>query len=169
MTVRVEIWPVAADQVSLWLLSGNQPWQSGPVMADNEPHAELEYILSEHGVLQDAMLLHSTSWRVEGPSVILTYIAAITVHDLIRAAWPGAAPINLELAEVVGKPIPHTAIDAPTPRHIDVLLHGLRHIRFLQDTDSTNAGALDSLWRKYLAELSPAFATMYNDRDVRAT
>ncbi|MFG2041535.1 hypothetical protein [Dactylosporangium sp. NPDC048998] len=39
-------------------------------MADTEPHAEVEAI-SEHDARADATVLHSTSWRVEGPHLIV--------------------------------------------------------------------------------------------------
>lgn len=48
------------------------------------------------------------------------------------------------------------------PRYIDVLLHGLRHLRFLLDSDATNAAALAEPWPQHLAPLTPALATMYD-------
>ena len=54
-------------------LSGNDGWRAGPVMADDEPHSEVEYAVSDHMPLDDVILLHSTSWRVDGPRVVLTY------------------------------------------------------------------------------------------------
>ena len=73
MTVHVEVWPIAADEIGLWLVSGDDCWRAGPVMADDEPHSEVEYAVSEHMLLDDVALLHSTSWRVDGPRVVLTY------------------------------------------------------------------------------------------------
>jgi hypothetical protein len=133
-------------------------------MADNEPHSEVEYAISEHMLLDDVALLHSTSWRVDGPHVVLTYIALVRSTDLVREAWPSAMPINLDLAEAVGKPLSYNPTEPPTPRHIDVLMHGLRHLRFLMSTDSANATAIDEHTKQYLAKLTPAFAAMYNDR-----
>ena len=133
-------------------------------MADDEPHSEVEYAISEHMLLDDVALLHSTSWRVDGPRVVLTYMALVRSADLVRETWPSAMPINLDLAEAVGKPLGYKPSEPPTPRHIDVLMHGLRHLRFLMSTDSANTAAMDGYTQQHLAKLDPAFAAMYNDR-----
>jgi hypothetical protein len=164
MTVDIEVWPVAADELGLWLVSGDDAWHAGPVMADNEPHNEVENAISEHMLLDDALLLHSTSWRVDGPRVVLTYMALVRSTDLVREMWPSAMPINLDLAKAVGKPLGYKPSEPPTPRHIDVLMHGLRHLRFLMITDSANAAAMDPYTQEHLARLEPALLTMYNDR-----
>ena len=89
-------------------------------------------------------------------------MAVIAIPGLARDAWPTALPISLDLANSVGKPLPYTPTEPPTPRYVDVLLHGLRHLRFLLDTDTGNSAALDDYWRSHLAKLDPALATMYN-------
>jgi hypothetical protein len=164
MTVRVEVWPVAADNIGIWLVSGGDAWRSRlPVMADNEPHAEVEYVLTEHDALNDAVLLHSTSWRVDGPAIVLTYVAVIHSSGLVRDRWSGALPVSLSLTETVGRPPTNAPTEPPAPRYIDVLMHGLRHLRFLLDTDETNAAALNETWRRQLLSLDPALATMYSE------
>ncbi|TDC96024.1 hypothetical protein [Actinomadura sp. 7K507] len=162
MPVRVEIWPVAADRVGMWLLSGEDAWRSGNVRSDSEPHTEVEFILGDHDAVDKAALLHSTSWRVDGPALLVTYMAVIGVTGLIRDRWPNALPVSLDLATAVGKPPTHSPLDPPAPRHIDVLIHGLRHLRFLLETDATNAAALDENWRRHLSGLAPALAGMYD-------
>lgn len=162
MSVHVEVWPVAADEVGLWLTSGEDAWWSGPVMADDEPHSEVVHALREHNADKRVELLHSTSWRVDGPHIVLTYMAVLECPGLVRDDWPSALPISRELADAVDKPLSHAPTEAPTPRYVDVLLHGLRHLRFLLDTDSDNSAALDRHWRRHLAAMSPALATMYN-------
>lgn len=161
MTVHVEVWPLAADHFGIWLLSGDDALRSGPVLADNEPHAELEYVLDKHNMLDTTALVHSTSWRVDGPAVVLTYVAIVKTADLVRSQWPKSLPISTALPNEVGKPIPNEPTDAPAPRYIDVLMHALRHLRFLLDTDSTNAAAMDDSWRLHLNSLQPALAGMY--------
>ena len=163
MATRVEVWPVAADEVGIWLVSGDDAWRPGlPVMADGDPHFDVEMELSRHGVTEgQATLIHSTSWRVDGPSCVHTYIAVIPVDGLVRDQWPDALPVSLSVTQTVGKPLPHEAAEPPTPRYIDVLMHGLRHLRFLLDTDSTAAAALVDPWPTYLAELEPVLAGMY--------
>jgi hypothetical protein len=163
MTVWVEVWPVAADEVGIWLLSGDDAWRPDlPVMADNEPHADVELLLAEHDALDAAALLHSTSWRVDGPRVILTYMAVIRCPTLVREHWPTARPISIRVARAVGRPPTHAPVEPPAPRYIDVLMHGLRHLRFLLDTDATAAAALDEAWRQHLASFEPALTSMYD-------
>ncbi|MFI6522185.1 hypothetical protein ACIBF1_42015 [Spirillospora sp. NPDC050679] len=162
MSVRVEVWPVAADSVGLWLVSDGDAWRSGPVPADSEPHAEVEYVLSQHGGSDKVDLLHSTSWRVDGPAVYLTYMAVVHCSGLVREEWPNALPIGMELFDAVGKPPEHSPVEAPAPRYIDVLLHGIRHLRFLLDNDTANAAAFSDAWRDQLTRIQPAIATMYD-------
>jgi len=163
MGVRVETWPVAADDIGLWLISGDDAWRSSlPVMADGEPHAEVELLLYDHDALDDVALLHSTSWRVDEACVLLTYMALIQSSELVRDRWPTARPISLALPEAVGKPPTNAANEPPSPRYIDVLMHGLRHLRFLLDHDATAAAVMDANWRRHLANLEPALAGMYD-------
>ena len=173
MASWVEVWPVAADEVGVWLLSGIDPWRPTlPVMADSEPHGEVEMELAGHcaagaagnRALEAAVMLHSTSWRVSGPRLILTYMAVIQCQDLVRTEWPDALPISLAVTDAVGKPFTHAPADAPTPRDIDVLMHGIRHLKFLAETDATNGAALDANWRRHLEHLKPALAGMYDEQ-----
>lgn len=163
MAVIPEVWPVAADEVGIWLISGDDAWRTAAVPADSEPHFELDLELFAHGLRDRVTLMHSTSWRVDGPHLIVTYMAVIAVDDLVRGNWPGARPITGALADAVGRPPTHAATEPPAPRYIDVLMHGLRHLRFLLDYDATNSAALDDLWRQHLAPLKPALAAMYSE------
>lgn len=163
MTVRAEIWPVAADEVGIWLLSGPDAWRTAAIMADSEPHAEVEFALASHDV-PGAALLHSTSWRTEDTSVILTYVAVINAGSVVRAAWPSALPVTAGLAAEVDRPPTHAPNEAPAPRYVDVLMHGLRHLKFLLDGhDATSAAAMGPLWEQHLAPLAPALAGMYDE------
>lgn len=167
MTTHVEVWPVAADQAGLWLLDERGPWMGGPVMSDDEPHSEVEYVLSEHGGLSDVLLIHSTSWRVDRRGVLLTYMTVIGVgDDFVSDRWPNARPIGAALMTAVGKPIPHEPTEAPWPDAAHVMFHGLRHLRFLMDHDTANAAALNDHWRTHLAPLTPALARMYLEGEV---
>lgn len=163
MAVRVEIWPVAADNAGVWLVSGDDAWRPNlPVAADSEPHAEVELTLSGYTSSDERAMLHSTSWRVEGPAVVVTYLVALKVSGPVRGRWPSALPVSLELANEVGRPPTNSPTDPPAPRHVDVLLHGLRHLAFLLETDATNRAALGPEWDTHLATLKPALATMYD-------
>lgn len=161
MNVIVEVWPVTADEIGIWLLSGGDGWRSAPVPSDSEPHFEVELMLHRHDV-SGAALLHSTSWRPDGPHIVLTYVAVLHLPGLIREHWPIALPISADLLPTVGNPPPHGAAEIPVPRHIDVLHHALRHLRFLMDTDSSARAALVGHWPGHLKQMRPALAGMYD-------
>lgn len=174
MQARVEVWPVAADQQGLWLISGRGPWVAGlPVMADDDPHSDVEYTLTSNGIaLADAPLIHSTSWRVAGQGLLLTYLAVVRRPGYVRENWPAAEPISPRLPGAVGRPLPHDAAEPPVEiREVDVLLHALRHARFLWEWDATAAAVFDTDWVRHLSVLKPALAGMYSevcDLEVRA-
>lgn len=163
MTVRVEVWPVAADEIGLWLISGQDAWQSDNVFADGDLHYEVEFLLAEHEITTPAAL-HSTSWRPDGTAVVLTYMAVIRTPGYVRDRWPAAAPLTPALADAVGRPPTHAATEAPVPRHVDVLLHGLRHLKYLYEHDATNAAAMGDPWARHLAPFESALAGLYSER-----
>lgn len=173
MAVTVEVWPVAADDLGLWLISGeDSPWPSSPVPQHSEPHrsAELEIIrrgisLSpiSGGKYPEVDLLHSTSWRADGAVVVLTYLAVIRCNGFVRATWPDAQPISPRTADYAGRAPTHGPVEPPAPRYWDVLLHGIRHLKFLIETDATAALALREPWREHLEAFGPAIAEMYRE------
>jgi len=164
MPVIVEGWVVAADRTGLWLASGGDAWRTGPVPSDSGPHAELELELSAHGIGPDRIaLMHSTSWRADGPHLIVTYMVAVTPDDLVRGIWRDALPITAGAAEAVGPARTHAADEPPEPSDFHVLMHGLRHLKYLLDHDATNAAALGGLWREHLEPFEPALAGMYSE------
>jgi hypothetical protein len=178
MTVTVEVWPVAADEVGIWLASGGDAWRSGPVEAAGDVHYEVQRMLFEHGISPDdaslfiqlpaaapaAGALHSTSWRPAGPTIVLTYMAVVKVSGYAVETWPTAMPVTAALPAAVGKAPPHGAAEVPVPRLVDVPLHGLRHLRLLMDYDAETSAALDENWRRHLAPLEPALFTMFSER-----
>jgi hypothetical protein len=163
MGVRLEVWPVAADRTGIWLLA-DDAWRSGRLNADTRPHHEAELLAYEHAPDLPIAVYHSTSWRFDDPGVILTYIAVADLGEHVQDWWPMARPVTLDLLTAVGKPYPHRADDEPVPRYIDVLVHAIRHLRFLLDTDTETADALGPHWRQQLAEVKPALAGLYTDR-----
>lgn len=169
MTVYPEVWPVAADETGLWLISGVGPWRPAlPVQGDGDVHADVELELSMNGLdMSDVPLLHSTSWRPDGSSVILTYIAVVRRPGFVRENWPGAEPISPLLPGAVGKPLTHDANEPPIPRYVDCLLHAIRHLAFLRDWDSAAFAVLDRHWLRHLEGLRPALAGMYTDVECR--
>jgi beta-phosphoglucomutase-like phosphatase (HAD superfamily) len=113
-------------------------------------------------------LIHSTSWRVDGPAVILTWIGIARADGLVIDQWPYALPVTTELYEKVGKPITHAADEPPTPRDVDVLIHAVRHLRFLRDTDESARAAMTNAWLQHLSSWEPALSGMYSEPHVVA-
>jgi hypothetical protein len=164
MTVRVELWPVAADETGIWLLDSDA-WRSDAIPADSEPHGEIELLAYRHQPTTEFPMYHSTSWRPEQTSVTLSYIGVAKLDQpLVLDQWPDAKPISAALMTAVGRPTAVQPNEAPLPRHIDVLLHGIRHLRFLMDTDEPARAILSNDWRRHLAMLEPSLSGMYRDR-----
>jgi hypothetical protein len=179
-TVGIEVWPVAADTEAIWL-AGRDAWRDGPLPAATTVHYEVQRLLFEHDIDPDdlavfiqlpeaapqAGVIHSTSWRDAGPAVVLTYMAVVRVEGYVIGSWPDAAPVMTALTGAIGKPRPHRAAQAPECiRPPDVLLHGLRHLKFQLGPwgDANIAAAMDRNWRRHLHALKPALATMYSER-----
>lgn len=160
MNVICEVWPVSADEHGIWLVSGGDAWRSPAIPADSEPHFEVELLLASHGADQPS-LLHSTSWRPDGPTIVLTYMAVLDSPGLVLSRWPTARPVSADLLPAVGNPAPHGPVEVPVPRYVDVLHHGLRHLRFLADTDASARTALTGHWVTWLEQMRPALAGMY--------
>ena len=160
LNVVVECWPVAADEHGIWLVSGSDAWRSPPIPASSEPHFEVELLIAANDQPQPA-LVHSSSWRPDGPHVVLTYVAVFETVGLVLDRWPGALPVSADLLPAVGKPYQHGAAEVPVPRYIDVLHHALRHLTFLTQTDATARAALTGYWAEHLAQLQPALSGMY--------
>lgn len=184
MGVMIEAWPVAADQTSIWLLSGRDAWRPGQRLpADTTVHAEVELLLAGNGVdpaavrgmrdISHLVALHSTSWRQIPGNVQMTYMAVIELDGLVREHWPEAMPVTELLPQAVGKPFVHGAVEVPQPRRVDVLLHalrdlawGLEHLKFLDAEDATVTAALSDHWRRALAPFRPALSNMYRQHDI---
>jgi hypothetical protein len=163
MSTYLEIWPLAADEVGIWLLSGDDAWRPRlPVMGDSQPHWDVELELASHGVKDEVRLLHSTSWRAERSWLTLTYAAVIDAGEAVPERWPQALPVNPLLAETAGPAPSVPATHPPQPRYVDVLLHAVRHLRFLSAYDSTAAEAMPHTWRRHLTALTPELARMYS-------
>lgn len=168
MQVMTEVWPLAADEAGIWLLSGAEAWVLGlagmPVQTDSDPHGDTELILQAKGVRKDDVLfLHSTSWRVDLPRLIVTYVAVVDAGPAVRARWPQALPVSLEFAGQV-RPKPHGPADRPTGVADDaVLVHAARHVAWLLETDPQATASLDENMRAHLAGLRPALAGLYSE------
>ena len=178
MTVTVEVWPLAADETGIWLVSDGDAWRFGPVEAASDVHYEAELLLFGHDIdpgdavfirLPDAPraeVIHSTSWRPDGPTIVLTYMAVVKAGGYVRERWPAAVPVTAALPAAIGKAPPHGAASVPVPRVADVVLHGIRHLAFLAgpEGDAETAAALDENGLRHLAPLRPALAQMFSER-----
>jgi hypothetical protein len=163
MAAHVEVWPLAADRTGIWLLSGGDAWRAGPIPADSDPLFEVQLLAGQHDPRMQLDLIHSTSWRVDGPAVILTWVGIAEADGLAVEQWPHALPVTPELYEKVGRPFTHAANEPPTPRDIDVLMHAIRHLRFLRDTDDSARAVMTQAWLDHLAAWEPALAGMYTE------
>lgn len=165
MTVWVEVWPVAADETGLWLLSGGKPWLDGPVMADNSEDFMAKSLLSEHGIAKDDLLwTHFTSWHPDGPRHVDTYLAVVDLDAAVACElWPHAAPITPDLYNdpEVGKPPTHGATEEPAPRVLDVLYHALGHLKEQIRKNATTRAAVGEVWRVQLEPYEETLAGMY--------
>lgn len=166
MQVWIEIYPFAADEQGVWLVSGSDPaWEPRlPVMADTHPLDDAKAELAARGVAaEDVTFLHGTSWHVDGPRHVDTIVAVLHRPGYVRKHWPAAEPVDLALADAVGQPDTHGATEVPSLREIDVAFHALRHLALLLKYDATAAAVLDEHWRRHLAGLTPALAGMYSE------
>lgn len=163
-----EVWPLGADEAGLWLLSGETgPWPGEYISAKSDPSTLAELELIRNGINIGATLLHSTSWRIDYDADVdqnfgvYTFMAVVPIDGLVLDRWPDALPITTELADQAGRAPRHGLTELPEVRHWDVLLHGLRHLRFLRETDSDVRAALNEDWRRHLEAFEPAIARMY--------
>ena len=166
MTVRPELYVLAADQVAIWSLT-RSPLTGDAVPADSTIEHEVRATLLRdlRQVASDVILVHGTSWRQEGPSLILTHamvVARPTRHAFALDMSEGAAPVGAPLLDAFGPPAPHPADAYPDViRAADVLQHVLRHLAFLIDTDARSARALGRDWARHLRPLRPELARLY--------
>ena len=163
MGVRVELWLLAGDGTGIWLTSGGDAWRSARIDADQFIQSEVELLAHEY--VPDVVLkvTHSSSWRQDKSGLIVTYVAIAEAPEFVQDRWPGALPLTTELLGEVGKPFPHAPNGAPLPRRVDVLMHAVRHLRFLRDTDAPTSAAMDANWKRHLEPFEPALACMFSE------
>src|SRR5215472_16569069 len=71
-----EIWPLALDDLGIWLISGRDAWRTGPVPSGSGADFEAKLELFAYGIGEDQLpFMHSTSWRDELPRMIVTFAA----------------------------------------------------------------------------------------------
>lgn len=162
MGAIIELWVVAADRTGIWVLNrGAEPWYTDRIMADQFVHSEVELLACEHAISQALPVIHSTSWRQEGPHIVLTYLAIADAGPFVQDAWPDAVPLTAEVLNDVGHAIPHAANTPPLNRTFDVLINGIRHLRYLRDHDAPARAAMSDDWKRHLGPVEPALAGYY--------
>jgi hypothetical protein len=161
--VAIEWWPLRPDGIEWWTTT---PYR---VRADppEHPHESVLQAAVRHGLAAD--VVHSTSWRVENGSVVLTYVVvttsslgtdAVLIHTDHDHPDGTAADHVLRMGDAVGPPRPITS-DA-------VVHHAIHHLALLASTDPAVAAVLSPQARLSLRRLVPAGAGYVGDRS-RAT
>jgi hypothetical protein len=145
--------PVRAEIFMIWL-NGTRLELTGPdgavpwtlQLADAEhPVEAVERIVT--GLVGPPLLVHSTSWRRDGPAVMLSFVVVIGPE---QAAGMASAPIDrAELARSGATRAPASIGQA------QVLEHGLRHMAWLAQDDEVVAKRLTGRWRDVLGAYVP--------------
>lgn len=144
--VRAEIFMIwlNVDRLELTGPDGATPWIIQ--LADTEhPVEAVERIIA--ALVGPPLLVHSTSWRRDGPAVMLSFVVVIG-----PAQVGGMSSAPIERAELARS----EATRAPTSiGQAQVLEHGLRHLAWLVKDDEGVAGRLTDGWRDALGEYVP--------------
>jgi hypothetical protein len=145
--------PVQAEVLVVWLngkrieLSGPcgaQPWYI-ELTAGDHPVEVVERIVRD--TLGPPRLVHSTSWRRDRDSVVLTFVVVV---DGAQVGEFNSVPIGrADLARSAATTAPATI------SVVQVLEHGLRHLAWLAHDDPVVSAELDGGWRAALAGYVP--------------
>jgi hypothetical protein len=144
--VRGEIFLVwlNGDRIELTGPDGPTPWL---VQLDDVEHPVEAVDRILRGTVGPPLLVHSTSWRREGPAVVLSFLAVIGVDQV-----GGMASGSIDRADLARSGATH----APARiGHEQVLEHALRHLAWLAEDDEVVASHLSAAWRHALAAYVP--------------
>jgi hypothetical protein len=146
--VWVEIIPVFRVSTTIWCLrpEGGASWRL-PYGGGDEVHRLVRRHLAALGV--EPAAVHSTSWRQEAGTVVLTHLAVV--------ARPAGDVAGFERRPVRGRELAFGTALAP-PARIDpehVVAHALRHLAWLVDHDGAVREALGPGWRGALRPHQP--------------
>jgi hypothetical protein len=153
LPTRIELWPISVAVNSGWLLSGGEPWTSEALKRGETPIDTVSQMIGGAGLERFILFSHSTSWRMD-ESIILTYLSTF------RSEAKGEFPKSRKIDEVFLDSRQGTT-QGDVFRKRDVLKHGLRHLRFLTESDLEVSGSLTSDWVKFLKGFDPALAGEY--------
>jgi hypothetical protein len=144
--VRAEIFMVRlnGDRLELTGPDGPVAWL---VQLDDAEHPVGVVTRIVSGLVGPPVLVHSTSWRRDGPAVILSFVVVIGAEQAVGLA---SAPIDrAELARSEATKAPERI------GQVQVLEHGLRHLAWLVHDDDVVASRLSSGWRDALSTYVP--------------
>ncbi|MEX2279896.1 MAG: hypothetical protein WEA76_07380 [Acidimicrobiia bacterium] len=97
------------------------------------------------GAIHGVLLLHSTSWRHDRDSVMLTFVVVVSG----RGDMAGTSVSRVDLAR-------SEATQAPASiAHSQVLEHAIRHLAWLASTDDIVRSTLDPEWHAILDTYVP--------------
>jgi hypothetical protein len=114
--------------------------------ADRQPGEIVLAAANRYGL--HPLLVHSTSWRLDGPRVVLTYVVAV--------APPGELNENLADEPVVRADLARGDAMGPPPQIgvVQVLEHAFRHLSWLVKDDAAVRDALPD-WTAFLDGYEP--------------
>lgn len=117
------------------------PWDP-----DLDPHEAIVDAVAALGLAP--IMVHSTSWRVVGDTVVLTFLVAVEPPSGVRDAFESELVTRTELARgrATGPP-PHVHLP-------QVVEHGLRHLAWLVREDGSIDRALSG-WSRALGGYAP--------------
>lgn len=145
--------PVQAEVYVVWLASdhlelsgpcGAAPWIIELGEAEH-PVEVVDRIVRD--VLGPPLLVHSTSWRRDRGSVILSFV--VVVGPELVAGMESAPIGRAELARGEATAAPHAIAST------QVVEHGLRHMAWLAQDDPAVRAELPPAWRRILATYVP--------------
>ena len=109
--------------------------------ADLDPHEAIVDAVAGLGL--SPVMVHSTSWRVAGRALVLTFLVVIEP--------PETVPPSHEVELVTRTPLARGAATGPPPQVVE---HGLRHLAWLVREDEAIHAALGD-WPGALAAYEP--------------
>jgi len=145
--VRAEVFVVAHDGTQALLTGpdGPQPWH---IETSNDEHPLDLVRAMATSTMADIQLVHSTSWRWDRQSVVLSFLVVIAAEAI------GAMDrIPIRRADLARS----TAHQAPAEIGSNQILeHALRHLAWLAREDEVVAATLSEAWKTELMTYVPS-------------
>ena len=145
--VRAEVFVLACGEGGVMLTGpdGPRPWHI-ETHGSGHPMDEARDLVAR--LLPELMLFHSTSWRWDHGSVVLTFLAVIPEEAVGSMASLPIGRHDLARSEATRAP---AVID-----FTQVLEHALRHLAWLAKEDPVVRSELGTAWHTMLSDYIPA-------------